>query len=39
MKLKKKCCIIDGFMIFLLIIGIGVFVYFFVSDVLNNYLD
>ena len=39
MKSKKKCRIIDGFMILLLIIGIGAFAYPFVSDALNNYLD
>ena len=39
MKSKKKRRIIDGFMILLLIIGIGAFAYPFVSDALNNYLD
>ncbi|MGH2221108.1 class C sortase, partial [Enterococcus faecalis] len=39
MKSKKKRCIIDGFMILLLIIGIGAFAYPFVRDALNNYLD
>ncbi len=39
MSSKNKRRIIDGFMILLLIIGIGAFAYPFVSDVLNNYLD
>lgn len=39
MKQKRGHQIVDRLMILLLLIGVGIFSYPFISDALNNYLD